>query len=123
MAKQKAAKKSKIKKRVLAQRYPFDVRWSEEDQLFIATVYDLPGCLADGETEDEAAKAAHEAARMWVQVASDEGRPIPPPSHQDDPSGKFILRLPVFLHRELRDRARREGVPLNQLVVALLAQA
>jgi predicted HicB family RNase H-like nuclease len=37
------------------------------------------------------------------------------------PSGQFIVRLPPALHGALRERAREQGVSLNQLVVALLA--
>jgi HicB family len=39
------------------------------------------------------------------------------------PSGKFVVRLPVDLHRELVDQAGRENVSLNQLVTAYLASA
>jgi antitoxin HicB len=102
--------------------YPVEVHWSEEDQAFLAEVYDLPGCIADGPTEAEAIAAAHEAAELWLEVAQKEGRPVPAPSTEEPASGKFVLRLPTSLHRELRERARREKVPLNALVVTLLAQ-
>jgi predicted HicB family RNase H-like nuclease len=38
-----------------------------------------------------------------------------------DPSGKFLVRLPVALHAELQRVAEEQGVSLNQLVTALLA--
>jgi antitoxin HicB len=104
------------------ERYPFDLHWSDEDQAWIADVYDLPGCLADGETPQEAASAAEEAARLWVEVARQEGRDIPPPSSEESASGQFVLRLPRSLHARLRRMAEREHVSLNQLAVALLAQ-
>ena len=104
-------------------RYPVEVHWSEEDQSFIAEVYDLPGCLADGATEGDAIKAAHEAAADWVAVAVKEGREIPSPSSEQPASGKFNLRIPPSLHRELQRRARREQVSLNQLATMLLARA
>lgn len=106
----------------LAATYPVEVRWSQEDDAFLAEVYDLPGCMADGPTEAKAIEAAHQAAELWLEVARNQGRAIPPSSANEPASGKFVLRMPVFLHRQLRERARREGVPLNQLVVALLAQ-
>lgn len=106
----------------LAQRYPVDVHWSDEDRAFLAEVYDLPGCVADGKTEAAALAAAHEVAADWLAVASAEGREIPRPSNEEPASGKFLVRIPASLHRQLRDRARREGVPLNQLVVAMLAR-
>ena len=46
-----------------------EIWWSEEDQAFLAEVYDLPGCMADGKTEAAAMKAAHESARLWIEVA------------------------------------------------------
>jgi predicted HicB family RNase H-like nuclease len=79
--------------------------------------------MADGKTEAKAVEAAREAAQDWIWVAKKEGREIPASSSEEPVSGKFVLRLPLFMHQQLRARARREGVPLNQLVIALLAQA
>lgn len=112
---------TKAKSSTPADRYPVEVRWSDEDQAYIAEVYDLPGCMADGATEEEALRAAHEAARTWIEVARAHHREVPAPSTDEPASGKFVLRVPVSLHKQLRQRARREGVPLNQLVLFLLA--
>jgi len=61
-------------------RYPTIIEWSPEDRAFVATVPDLPGCLADGRTREEAARHADEAIAMWLDVAREEGRPVPRPS-------------------------------------------
>jgi len=52
------------------------------------------------------------------------GRPVPPPTVEPlkPYSGKWQLRTPKSLHRKLTERARREGVSLNTLAVALLAE-
>ena len=105
-----------------ARQYPVEVRWSREDKAFIAEVYDLPGCLADGRTEAAAIAAGYRAAAQWISVARELGREVPPPSSQEPASGKFVVRLPKSLHRELQQRARREGVSLNQLVLTIVAQ-
>jgi predicted RNase H-like HicB family nuclease len=102
-------------------RYPVDLHWSDEDETFIAEIYDLPGCIADGETEEKAIKAAHEVARLWIEVAQEEGRDVPTPSTMEPASGKLNVRMPISLHRELQRQARREHVSLNQHIVALLA--
>lgn len=55
------------------------LRWSDEDSAFIAEVPELPGCMAHGESQDEALHHAQEAIAAWVEVAQEIGRPIPEP--------------------------------------------
>lgn len=47
---------------------------------FLATVPDLPGCMSDGETREEAARNVEDAIRCWIEAATELGRPIPVPS-------------------------------------------
>jgi len=47
---------------------------------FVATVPDLPGCMSDGETPEEALTNVQDAIDVWLEAARDLGRPIPPPS-------------------------------------------
>ena len=47
-------------------RYPIYLRWSEEDQAWIAEIPDLPGCMADGKTETKEAGTAHFEPRGWL---------------------------------------------------------
>jgi antitoxin HicB len=47
---------------------------------FLAKVPDLPGCLSDGETREEAARNASDAIAAWIEEATRLGRPIPAPS-------------------------------------------
>ena len=50
------------------------------------------------------------------------GIAIPEPQrHEDQYSGKFVLRIPKYLHRELASAARENDVSLNQFLVSLLA--
>jgi antitoxin HicB len=106
---------------VVVKNYPVEVRWSDEDEAWIADVYDLPGCLAHGKTRAAAVKAADEAAALWLEVAAEEKRPIPEPS-TNEASGNIALRLPKSLHVRLRRAAERDGVSLNQHIAALLAE-
>lgn len=102
-------------------RYPIALRWSDEDEAWIAEVPDLPGCVADGPTEVDAIREAEKAIRLWLDVAKQEGREIPSPSVAPPASGKFVVRVPRSLHHRLQVMARQEGVSLNQLVAGLLA--
>ena len=101
--------------------YPVDLRWSEEDKAWIAEVYDLPGCMADGKTPAAAAKAAEDAVELWIETARNLGREVPEPSC-NDASGQLLLRMPKALHRCVRRAAEREGVSLNQYLVYLLSE-
>ena len=47
---------------------------------FLATVPDLPGCMSDGETREDAARNVADAIAAWIAEARTLGRPIPEPS-------------------------------------------
>jgi antitoxin HicB len=47
---------------------------------FIATVPDLPGCISDGETPQEALQNVQDAIRVWVEAAKDMGHAVPKPT-------------------------------------------
>jgi len=55
------------------------ISWSDADGAYIATVPDLPGCMADGATYQEALAAAERAIDLWIQTARELGREIPKP--------------------------------------------
>lgn len=53
---------------------------SEEDGGgFVATVPDLPGCMSDGDTREEAARNVEDAIAGWLEEARSVGRAIPEP--------------------------------------------
>lgn len=47
---------------------------------FLALVPDLPGCMSDGETPEEALANVRDAILTWIEAAGDMGHPVPPPS-------------------------------------------
>jgi antitoxin HicB len=47
---------------------------------FVATVPDLPGCMSDGDTPEEAIANVLDAIETWLEAARDAGREAPPPS-------------------------------------------
>jgi predicted RNase H-like HicB family nuclease len=60
-------------------RYEIIMYWSTEDEAFIAEVPELAGCIADGETYDEALANARVVIREWIETAQALGRSIPEP--------------------------------------------
>ena len=58
-------------------RYEIIIFWSDEDNAFVAEVPELPGCMADGNTYQEAIAHAEEAIGDWIETARQLGRPVP----------------------------------------------
>lgn len=88
-----------------------------------ADVPELPGCFTDGDTPEDALENAEQAIEEWLEIAKEDGRPVPEPKKARDYlfSGKFTLRIPKSLHRRLAEKAEANGVSLNQYVSTLLA--
>lgn len=90
---------------------------------WVAEVEELPGCLSQGASPEEAAARIRDAMRGWLSVALEDGREIPQPRSHPSHSGRFIIRMPRSLHAELARAAEQEGVSLNQFITTALAGA
>ncbi len=55
------------------------ISWSEEDQAYIVSVPELPGCMADGKTPEEAVRQAQTVIDLWIEAALEDGEEIPEP--------------------------------------------
>ena len=102
--------------------YPVKIFYSEEDKGYIATIPDLLGCSAFGNTEEEALKEVKIAQQLWLKAAQSENRHIPRPTSEIGYGGKILLRTPKSLHQQLMEKAKEEGVSLNQFILYLLSQ-
>lgn len=100
---------------------------NEDGGGFLITFPDLPGCMSDGETEEEALKNGQDAFISWVSARIDQGKKIPEPTTKPvdyvaaDVSGRFLARFPKYIHAKLVKRAEREGVSVNALVLSFIA--
>ena len=61
--------------------YSMTIEWSDEDDAFIVTVPELPGCITHGATYAEAVRQGEDAIGSWLDAARSGGRPIPEPRH------------------------------------------
>ena len=59
--------------------YEMIIYWSDEDDAFVVEVPELPGCMADGPTYQEAVANAEVVIQEWLDVAQELRRPIPQP--------------------------------------------
>ena len=65
-------------------KYEMIIYWSDEDNAFIVEVPELPGCMADGQTYQEAVANAETIIQEWIETAKDLGHSIP------EPKGKLM---------------------------------
>jgi predicted RNase H-like HicB family nuclease len=55
---------------------------ADEGGGYLAIVPDLPGCMSDGGTREEAAHNIADAIAAWIEEAMATGRPVPQPSRR-----------------------------------------
>lgn len=108
----------------LALPYKVYIYPEEDGSGYTAVIPDLPGCMTSADTINELWEMLEEAKHLWIEVAieHDEFIPEPAPIEEEEYSGKFVVRLPRSLHRQLAVRADHEDTSLNQLVVMLLSE-
>lgn len=63
----------------MSRRYEVIIFWSDEDGAFVAEVPELPGCMADGQTYQEAVASVEIAMQEWIETANQLGRTVPEP--------------------------------------------
>lgn len=105
--------------------YTIEVIRDESDGLpgYVARVVELPGCLTQADDFEELGEMVEDAMRLWIETALEDGQVIPQPRLAAQHSGKFLVRVPRSLHRQLVEAAERDGVSLNNLVNVILARA
>ena len=104
--------------------YPFEIRplTASEGGGFLISYPDFSECISDGETVDEAIANGHDALAATIAALGAEGFAVPAPNSGGVASGKFVARVPKTIHAQLATRAKSEGVSLNTLVLAFIAE-
>jgi antitoxin HicB len=92
----------------------------EEGGGYLVEYPEIPGCMSDGESIEEAIANGREALRDCLEVFKESGRKAPRPSIEP---AQWRQRLPRTLYLKLTERARSEGVSINSLVTAMIAEA
>jgi len=85
-----------------------------EEGGYLAEVLELPGCISQGDSPEEAYANVRDAMAGWIAASLDAGKSIPAPVGEREYSGHFPLRISSELHRATALRAMQEGVSLNQ---------
>ena len=101
-------------------KYPFSVdQMKVEDHLFwVVESKQLKGCVAQGETIEDALNEMEINEAEWLDAARELGIPIPKVQIEEPMiySGKFTVRLSPKVHEESTRMAKSEGISLNQYI-------
>ncbi|MCA1732304.1 MAG: type II toxin-antitoxin system HicB family antitoxin [Acidobacteria bacterium] len=89
---------------------------------YTALIDEFPGCIAEGDTADDALENLDRAAAAWIEAAEELGQQIPEPAAEEAYSGRIALRLPRSLHRRAADAARADNTSLNQFLVSAISE-
>jgi antitoxin HicB len=104
--------------------YPFEIRplSTEEGGGFLISYSDFSDCISDGETVEEALSNGRDALKSTIVALKAKDLPLPSPDSGGIASGEFVARVSKTVHAQLTARAEAEGVSLNSLVPAFIAQ-
>jgi predicted RNase H-like HicB family nuclease len=94
----------------------------DESGGYVAEVLELPGCISEGDTPDEAIDNLEDAMRGWLRVALEDGRRIPEPLEAGEYNGRILLRVPRSVHARCVRLAEADGVSLNQWLLEAIGE-
>lgn len=112
----KQVKKSGKESLPKAEHYLYSVGWSEKDEAFVARVAEFPSLAAHGDTQEEALREIKDVVGFVLNDLKESDEPIPEPFGKRSFSGRLVLRMPEYMHRQLALEAMQQGVSLNQLL-------
>lgn len=103
-------------------RYTYRVTWSEDDQEYVGFCAEFPSLSWLAKTPETALKGIRKVVADIVKDMEDSGETIPKPIACKRFSGKFIVRVPPEVHRDLTIQAAESGVSLNRLASSKLSK-
>ena len=103
-------------------RYTYRVTWSEDDSEYVALCAEFPGLSWLAATPEEALKGIRKIVAEIVKDMDINGEITPEPIACRKYSGKFMVRVPPDVHRNLAIRAAESGISLNRIVSSKLSQ-
>lgn len=102
--------------------YTYRVSWSEEDQEYVATCAEFPSLSWLDTTPEKTLAGVRKVVVQCVEYMQESGETIPEPLAVKSFSGRFMVRVPPQLHRQLATLAAESGVSLNRLISHKLSQ-
>ncbi|HBB15738.1 MAG TPA: toxin-antitoxin system HicB family antitoxin [Syntrophus sp. (in: bacteria)] len=103
-------------------RYTYRVTWSEEDQEYIGLCAEFQSLSWLDQTPESALKGIRKVVEGVIEDMKHSGEEIPQPIASKRYSGKFMVRVPPEIHRNLAIQASESGVSLNRIVGSKLCR-
>jgi len=103
-------------------KHAISIKWSDEDDSFVATIPGIKALSAFGATRAEALSELHIAVEGYFEALKAAGKPLPLPEKVTPYSGQLRLRMPKSLHAALFAQAEDENISLNTYIVSLLSE-
>lgn len=106
----------------LSDAYSWETIFDRESGRYTATIKEFPGCIAEGESRQEALDNLESIGRTWLEISLERGLDIPPPVENQQYSGNIPLRVPKDMHARIAMQATSEGISRNQFIVNTLSE-
>jgi antitoxin HicB len=96
--------------------WTYRFEWSNEDNCYIASIAELPGCSSDGETIEEAALMVKDALKCYISSMLNHSDSIPEPPKPEVFKGRITMRTTPEKHYKLARKASVMGKSINKLL-------
>ena len=106
---------------MMTDHYTYRLTWSVEDEEYVGLCAEFPSLSWLASTQEEAFSGIRRLVAESIADMQANNEQPPDPLADRSYSGKFMVRVPPETHRALAIRAAEEGVSLNRLVSARLA--
>ena len=103
-------------------RYTYRITWSPDDQEYVGLCVEFPSLSWLAESPEASLDGIRKIVAEVVQDMSSKGESPPLPLSSKKFSGKFVVRIPPNVHRQLAIQAAEEGISLNRLISAKLTK-
>jgi predicted HicB family RNase H-like nuclease len=102
--------------------YTYRITWSEDDEEYVGLCAEFPSLSWLSTTPEAALKGIRAVVAEVVKDMQKSGEEVPQPIASKNYSGKFMVRVPPEVHRNLAIQAAESGVSINRLVSSRLSQ-
>jgi len=110
-----------MKTQLTNDRYTYRVTWSEDDSQYVGLCAEFPSLSWLASSPEKALRGIRRVVASAVKDMKANREPVPEPLCSRQYSGKFMVRVPPEVHRQLAIEAAEEDVSLNRLVSAKLS--